>query len=302
MAKLRGLGQGLDALLGGDDNRGEDSLTQLAVGLLQPHCFQLRRRMDPQSIAELADSIKFQGLIQPIRVRPIDGGKYEIIAGERRWRAAQLAGLTQVPVVMRAVPDQTALAMALIENIQREDLTSLDEAAGILRLVDEFDMAHDAAAQAVGRSRTAASNLLRPRNRSNVSALNVSALSECNIEESRQAAPRDCHETVAATFLAALALQHGHDTVRYWPLGYEGAFASFEESLDEFLHDGPLSYEAACAWLEESLDESAHDGLLDFDAACAWLESTTRTAGLTTQSVCAAAIPMVLEELRSNSK
>jgi ParB/RepB/Spo0J family partition protein len=292
MEKLRGLGRGLDALLGGNDNRGEDSLTQLAVGLLRPHRFQSRTRMDPQSIAELADSIKSQGLIQPIRVRPVDGGKYEIIAGEWRWRAAQLAGLTQVPVVMRAVPDQTALAMALIENIQREDLNPLEEAAGIQRLVDEFDMTHDAAVQAVGRSRSAVTNLLRPLNRSK-----VSALSECNIEEPRQAGPRDYDETVAATFVVALAPQHGPDTLRDWPLGYEVAFASFEEYLDEFAHDGPLSYEAACAWLEESLDEIAHDGPLDFDAACAWLESTTRTAGLTTQSVRVAAIPMVLEEL-----
>ena len=161
MAKLKGLGRGLDALLSGNDSRGVDTLSELAVGMLRPGRFQPRTRMDPQSIAELADSIRSQGLIQPILVRPVDGGKYEIIAGERRWRAAQLAGLTQVPVVMRDVPDQAALAMALIENIQREDLNPLEEANGIQRLIDEFEMTHDAAAQAVGRSRSAVTNLLR---------------------------------------------------------------------------------------------------------------------------------------------
>ena len=162
MVKLKGLGRGLDALLSGDKDRADDRPpTELAVGLLKPGRFQPRTRMDPQSIAELADSIKAQGLIQPILVRPIENGKYEIIAGERRWRAAQLAGLTQIPVVIRAVPDKSALAMALIENIQREDLNPLEEATGIQRLVEEFDMTHDAAAQAVGRSRSAVTNLLR---------------------------------------------------------------------------------------------------------------------------------------------
>jgi len=161
MAKLKGLGRGLDALLSGDDVRTDDSLMEVSVGLLKPGRFQPRTRMDPESIAELADSIKAQGLIQPILVRPVDNGKYEIIAGERRWRASQLAGLTQVPVVIRVVPDKSALAIALIENIQREDLNPLEEATGIQRLVDEFDMTHDAAAQAVGRSRSAVTNLLR---------------------------------------------------------------------------------------------------------------------------------------------
>jgi ParB family transcriptional regulator, chromosome partitioning protein len=161
MAKLKGLGRGLDALLSSGEERADDALTELSVGLLKPGRFQPRTRMDPQSIAELADSIKAQGLIQPILVRPVENGKYEIIAGERRWRASQLAGLTQVPVVIRAVPDKSALAMALIENIQREDLNPLEEATGIQRLVDEFDMTHDAAAQAVGRSRSAVTNLLR---------------------------------------------------------------------------------------------------------------------------------------------
>lgn len=161
MAKLKGLGRGLDALLAGNDTRAEDAQTELAVGMLRPGRFQPRTHMDPQSIAELADSIKAQGLIQPILVRPVEGGKYEIIAGERRWRAAKLAGLAQVPVLIRDVPDQAALAMALIENIQREDLNPLEEAAGIERLIDEFEMTHEAAAQAVGRSRSAVTNLLR---------------------------------------------------------------------------------------------------------------------------------------------
>jgi ParB/RepB/Spo0J family partition protein len=264
MDKLRGLSRGLDVLLGGNDNRGEDSLTQLSVDLLQPHRFQLRTRMDSQSIAELADSIKFQGLIQPIRVRPVDGGKYEIIAGERRWRAAQLAGLTQVPVVMRAVPDQTALAMALIENVQREDLNPLEEAAGIQRLVDEFDMTHDAAVQAVGRSRSAG-------------PLSYEA---------------------ACAWLEEFPRELAH----VGPLGYEAARVWLDEFLGELAHDGPWGYEALCAWLEEALEEFGHDGPLDFDAVCAWLESTTRTASLTTQSVRAAAIPMVPEELRSDSR
>jgi len=161
MAKLKGLGRGLDALLAGNDGRVEDAQAELAVGMLKPGRFQPRTRMDPQSIAELADSIRAQGVIQPILVRPVDSGKYEIIAGERRWRAAQLAGLVQVPVVVRSVPDQAALALALIENIQREDLNPLEEAGGIHRLIDEFRMTHDTAAQAVGRSRSAVTNLLR---------------------------------------------------------------------------------------------------------------------------------------------
>jgi ParB family chromosome partitioning protein len=117
--------------------------------------------MDQEALSELASSIKSQGLMQPILVRSISTGNYEIIAGERRWRAARMAGLTEVPVVIREVGDNAALAMALIENIQREDLNPIEEAAGIQRLIDEFQMTHEAAAQAVGRSRSAVSNLLR---------------------------------------------------------------------------------------------------------------------------------------------
>jgi ParB family transcriptional regulator, chromosome partitioning protein len=161
MAKLKGLGRGLDALLSRDAELPATPTAELAVGLLRPGKFQPRTRMDPESIAELADSIKAQGVIQPVLVRPVENGQFEIIAGERRWRAAQLAGLAQIPVVVRAVPDKSALAMALIENIQREDLNPLEEATGIQRLINEFDMTHEVAAEAVGRSRSAVTNLLR---------------------------------------------------------------------------------------------------------------------------------------------
>jgi ParB family chromosome partitioning protein len=162
MKLKKGLGLGLDALLAGNTTNAEDQRqATLSVDLLQPGKYQPRTRMDPGSLEELASSIKAQGLIQPISVRPISGGRYEIIAGERRWRAAQLAGLTAVPVLIRNVADDAALAMSLIENIQREDLNPLEEAAGIQRLIDEFQMTHQQAADAVGRSRSAASNLLR---------------------------------------------------------------------------------------------------------------------------------------------
>jgi ParB family chromosome partitioning protein len=128
---------------------------------LQPGKYQPRTRMDPGSLEELAASIKAQGVMQPILVRPVGKDRYEIIAGERRWRASQLAGLAEVPVLIREIPDEAALAMSLIENIQREDLNPLEEAAGIQRLIDEFGMTHQQAADAVGRSRPAATNLLR---------------------------------------------------------------------------------------------------------------------------------------------
>ena len=161
MAKLKGLGRGLDALLSGSDEASSESLQSLPVDRVGPGKYQPRTRMDEASLAELAESIKTQGVMQPILVRPVDGGRYEIIAGERRWRAAQRAGLKQVPALVRAVPDQAALALALIENIQREDLNPLEEAQGIGRLIEEFGLTHEAAASAVGRSRSAVSNLLR---------------------------------------------------------------------------------------------------------------------------------------------
>ena len=165
--KLKGLGRGLDALLAAntDDDKNEGELQQLPASELQPGKYQPRTRMDPGSLEELAASVKSQGVMQPILVRQIgglfDAKRYEIVAGERRWRAAQIAGLSQVPCLVREIPDEAALAMSLIENIQREDLNPLEEAAGIQRLIDEFGMTHQAAADAVGRSRPAASNLLR---------------------------------------------------------------------------------------------------------------------------------------------
>lgn len=159
--KQKGLGRGLDALLAANNTPETQRQEMLDVGVLQPGKYQPRTRMDPGSLEELAASIKAQGLIQPISVRPVASGRYEIIAGERRWRAAQIAGLGEVPVLIRDIPDDAALAMSLIENIQREDLNPLEEAAGIQRLIDEFQMTHQQAADAVGRSRSAASNLLR---------------------------------------------------------------------------------------------------------------------------------------------
>ena len=155
----KGLGRGLDALLGADETpRG--ALATIETARIRPGRYQPRTRMDEQALAELAQSIRAQGLLQPVVVRPVDGG-YELIAGERRWRAAQMAGLAQVPAVVREVPDDAALVMALIENIQREDLNPVEEATGVQRLIEEFKMTHEQAADAVGRSRSATSNLLR---------------------------------------------------------------------------------------------------------------------------------------------
>lgn len=162
MAKLnKGLGRGLDALLSGNSNEREEVLRDLKIEQLKPGKYQPRSHMDESALNELAASIKAQGVIQPILARELPDGSCEIIAGERRWRAAKLAGLSLVPVLVRKVPDNAALAMALIENIQRENLNPLEEAVGIQRLIDEFQMTHQAAADAVGRSRSAASNLLR---------------------------------------------------------------------------------------------------------------------------------------------
>ncbi|MFA5170793.1 MAG: ParB/RepB/Spo0J family partition protein [Sulfuriferula sp.] len=163
MKKTRGLGRGLDALLGDDnassENQGE--LQQLSLDKLQPGKYQPRSYMDEESLNSLAASIKSQGLMQPILVRAIADEKWEIIAGERRWRAAKIAGLFEVPVLIKTVADEAALAMALIENIQREDLNPIEEALGIQRLIEQFKMTHQIAADAVGRSRSAVTNLLR---------------------------------------------------------------------------------------------------------------------------------------------
>jgi len=162
MARLnKGLGRGLDALLSGNKSEKDEVMRDLKVTLLKPGKYQPRSHMDETSLNELAASIKAQGIMQPILVRQLGDNNYEIIAGERRWRAAQLAGLSHVPVLVRSVSDNAALAMALIENIQRENLNPLEEAVGIQRLIDEFKMTHQVAADAVGRSRSAASNLLR---------------------------------------------------------------------------------------------------------------------------------------------
>ena len=160
--KLKGLGRGLDALLAGNESVGKEQQRTLPVMSLQPGKYQPRTRMDKESLEELAASIRAQGLMQPILVRPLVGDdRYEIVAGERRWRAAQMAGMSEVPTLIREIPDESALAMALIENIQRENLNPLEEAQGLQRLIDEFSMTHQQAADAVGRSRPAASNLLR---------------------------------------------------------------------------------------------------------------------------------------------
>ena len=163
MIRPKGLGRGLDALLAStdDETREGDSLQTLAIDRVRPGRYQPRTKMDAASLAELALSIKEQGVMQPILVRPVDGGRFEIVAGERRWRAAQQAGLREIPALVKNVPDQSALAVALIENIQREDLNPIEEARGLARLIDEFGLTHEAAAKAVGRSRSAVSNLLR---------------------------------------------------------------------------------------------------------------------------------------------
>jgi len=158
--KAKGLGRGLDALLGGDEMP-RDALVTLPVARIRPGRYQPRTKMDQQALAELAASIRSHGLMQPLLVRPVDREGYELIAGERRWRAAQMAGLDEVPALVREVPDEAALAMSLIENIQRENLNPMEEAAGVQRLVEEFKMTHEQAADAVGRSRSATTNLLR---------------------------------------------------------------------------------------------------------------------------------------------
>ncbi len=175
--KRKGLGRGLDALLGGgatslekqntEDGNENNSLASdgelkhIPVDLIQRGKFQPRRDMHPDALEELAQSIKAQGVMQPIVIRPIGDNKYEIIAGERRWRASQIAGLDKIPAVIRDVPDEAAIAMALIENIQREDLNPIEEAVALKRLQDEFELTHQEVANAVGKSRTAVTNLLR---------------------------------------------------------------------------------------------------------------------------------------------
>jgi len=162
--KKRGLGRGLDALLGSvAPNQAEagEELRELELGLLSPGRHQPRRKFDPEALQSLAESIRAQGVVQPIVARAVGGGRYEIVAGERRWRAAQLAGLKTIPTVVRQLPDRTAMAVALVENIQRADLNPLEEAEALRRLIDECGLTHEHTAEAVGRSRAAVSNLLR---------------------------------------------------------------------------------------------------------------------------------------------
>ncbi|HYQ39786.1 MAG TPA: ParB/RepB/Spo0J family partition protein [Pseudomonas sp.] len=168
--KKRGLGRGLDALLGGATvtalqeqaaKAPREELQQLPVDLLQRGKYQPRRDMDPHALEELAQSIRRQGLMQPVVVRPIDSERYEIIAGERRWRACQLAGLERIPALVREVGDEAAIAMALIENIQREDLNPIEEAAALQRLQQDFQLTQQQVAEAVGKSRVTIANLLR---------------------------------------------------------------------------------------------------------------------------------------------
>jgi len=162
-AKKRGLGKGLGALMGDMvvKEHVKDSVQDLPVEYLQRGKYQPRKEMDPERLQELADSIRAQGIIQPIIVREVGYNRYEIIAGERRWRAGQLAGLAEVPVVIKDIEDRAAMAIALIENIQREDLNPLEEAEALLRLVAEFELTHQQVAEAVGRSRATVTNLLR---------------------------------------------------------------------------------------------------------------------------------------------
>lgn len=168
MVKKRGLGKSLDALLAYTDQENQkkedlsqENLTQLSVEKIQRGKYQPRREIDPAALEDLANSIRSQGIIQPLIVRPIDDHKYEIIAGERRYRAAKLAGLTEVPVIIRHIPDEAAVAIALIENIQRENLNPIEEAVALNRLIEEFGMTHLQVAEAVGKSRASVTNLLR---------------------------------------------------------------------------------------------------------------------------------------------
>ena len=171
VVKKRGLGRGLDALIGaasfgqgtqeGPSLPRQEELRSLPVDLVQRGRYQPRRDFNPEALEELAHSIRTQGLMQPIIVRPIGGERYEIIAGERRWRAAQMAGLGDIPVIVRDVPDEAAIAMALIENIQREDLNAIEEAVALQRLQQEFGLTHEQIAEAVGKSRTTVTNIMR---------------------------------------------------------------------------------------------------------------------------------------------
>ncbi len=206
--KPKGLGLGLEALLGPkvSEAPATDLPTTLRLEQLQAGKYQPLTRMDEGSLYEMAESIKAQGIMQPILVRPVAAGGYEIIAGERRFRAAKLAGLREVPVLVKVVPDESAAAMALIENIQREDLNPLEEAQGLQRLVSEFKLTHEQAAQAVGRSRSAASNLLRLLNLS-APVQNMLMAGDLDMGHARALLGLDgAHQITTATEIAAKKL------------------------------------------------------------------------------------------------
>lgn len=226
--KAKGLGRGLDALFdtgNAEQPRASDSLSKLPISQLQRGKYQPRTKMDQTSLEELAASIRAQGLIQPILVRPVDGSQYEIIAGERRWRAAGIAGLSEVPVVIRDVPDKAALAMALIENIQREDLNALEEAQGMQRLVEEFHLTHQDLAESVGRSRAAVTNALR--------LLNLSALVQGYLQDNKL----DMGHARALLALDSKRQQEAAQKV----VGQNLTVRETEELVNRLLHPTPLA-------------------------------------------------------------
>ena len=226
--KAKGLGRGLDALFdtgNAEQPRASDSLSKLPISQLQRGKYQPRTKMDQTSLEELAASIRAQGLIQPILVRPVDGSRYEIIAGERRWRAAGIAGLSEVPVVIRDVPDKAALAMALIENIQREDLNALEEAQGMQRLVEEFHLTHQDLAESVGRSRAAVTNALR--------LLNLSALVQGYLQDNKL----DMGHARALLALDSKRQQEAAQKV----VGQNLTVRETEELVNRLLHPSPLA-------------------------------------------------------------
>ena len=226
--KAKGLGRGLDALFdtgNSEQPRASDSLSKLPISQLQRGKYQPRTKMDQTSLEELAASIRAQGLIQPILVRPVDASRYEIIAGERRWRAAGIAGLSEVPVVIRDVPDKAALAMALIENIQREDLNALEEAQGMQRLVEEFHLTHQDLAESVGRSRAAVTNALR--------LLNLSALVQGYLQDNKL----DMGHARALLALDSKRQQEAAQKV----VGQNLTVRETEELVNRLLHPSPLA-------------------------------------------------------------
>ena len=226
--KAKGLGRGLDALFdtgNAEQPRASDSLSKLPISQLQRGKYQPRTKMDQTSLEELAASIRAQGLIQPILVRPVDASRYEIIAGERRWRAAGIAGLSEVPVVIRDVPDKAALAMALIENIPREDLNALEEAQGMQRLVEEFHLTHQDLAESVGRSRAAVTNALR--------LLNLSALVQGYLQDNKL----DMGHARALLALDSKRQQEAAQKV----VGQNLTVRETEELVNRLLHPTPLA-------------------------------------------------------------